>query len=111
MRLEAELADKRRQLLALEECSDLELVFGRRTGPPKKEEVVMQSEVSQLELWKQPPQKLERRRLKSRLGARPTTAADAETYARRMASYKRKVRSGKRGADGWKAAPGAAAAA
>jgi len=53
-KLESELADKRRQLQALEECSDLEMVFGRRHAP-QKEDLDLSREVAKLEDWKLAP--------------------------------------------------------
>ena len=93
----------------MEECSDLEMVFGRRTGPPSKDERHMKAEVAKLESWKLDPQKAERRRLKSALGGRrrpsePRLDVVAESYADRMTAYKRKNR-GKSANATWKGGP------
>jgi len=56
--LEAELADKEAQLLALEACSDLDLVFGRRADEPDDAEIVLREEVSGFDAGRQPPAKL-----------------------------------------------------
>ena len=96
-RLEAELADKEAQLRALEACSDLELVFGRRDDEPDGAELVLRDEVSGLDAWRQPPAKLAKRHLQMAANAsRPPAAAGGATYAARMTSFKRRLRAGRR---------------
>lgn len=97
-KLESELADKRRQLQALEECSDLEMVFGRRHAP-QKEDLDLSREVAKLEDWKLPPGKAERRKLKSAQAATRSHDFDVAatklalgSYAERMGQFKRKLR-------------------
>ena len=100
-KLESELADKRRQLQALEECSDLEMVFGRRHAP-QKEDLDLSREVAKLEDWKLAPAKAEKRRLKSAQAAKRGGAQHVDdvaaskladfSYAERMGQFKRKLR-------------------
>ena len=95
--LRFELADKEAQLRALEACSDLELVFGRRDDEPDGAELVLRDEVSGLDAWRQPPAKLAKRHLQMAANAsRPPAAAGGATYAARMTSFKRRLRAGRR---------------
>ena len=83
-RLEAELADKEAQLRALEACSDLELVFGRRDDEPDGAERVLRDEVSGLDAWRQPPAKLAKRHLQMAANAsRPCVEARRRRDGRR----------------------------
>jgi len=93
-KLESELADKRRQLQALEECSDLEMVFGRRDRVVMKEDVDLADDVAKLEDWKLSAIKAEKRRLKtaSRRSRDPPPILINRGYSERMGQFKRKLR-------------------
>jgi chromosome segregation ATPase len=93
-KLESELADKRRQLTALEECSDLEMVFGRRDRAHLKEDYDLSQEVAKLEDWKLSAIKAEKRRLKSaaQRSRVPEPTLQIKGYNERMGQFKRKLR-------------------
>ena len=87
-----ELADKRRQLQALEECSDLEMVFGRRHAP-QKEDLDLSREVAKLEDWRLSAAKAEKRRLKSAgTNREQPTPNSTKGYSNRMGVFRRKLR-------------------